>query len=261
MTADPTTWPPWVVMWATASALFAACKWMTLRGAPSAPTWRQAAYLFAWPGMDAAAFLGASARRPSIGEWLFAAAKLALGVGLVWGVVRHIPSELPLVRGWVGMIGVVFVLHFGAFHLLSCAWRSAGANARPLMHWPVLAGSVSDFWGRRWNTAFRDLTHRFLFRPLAGKIGPRGGLFAGFVVSGLVHELVITVPAGGAYGLPTLYFVLQGTGLLAERSLRLRGWRGRLFAATVIVGPAGVLFPPPFVNRVVLPFLSAIGAC
>jgi hypothetical protein len=262
MTADPTTWPPWVVMWATASALFAACKWLTWRRTPAAPAWRHAAYLVAWPGMDAAAFLSPSARvrRPSAGEWLFAAAKLALGIGLVWGVVRFVPSELPLVRGWVGMVGVVFVLHFGAFHLLSCAWRTVGVNAKPLMHWPILATGVSDFWGRRWNTAFRDLTHRFLFRPLAARVGPRAGLFAGFVVSGLAHELVITVPAGGGYGLPTMYFVLQGAGLLAERAWRLRGWRGRLFAAVVVVGPAGLLFPPVFVTRVVLPFLTAIGA-
>lgn len=77
------------------------------------------------------------------------------------------------------MAGLIFVLHFGSFHLLSCAWRAAGVDARPLMHWPVAATSLADFWGRRWNTAFRDLTHRFLFRPLTRRLGPRAGLAAG----------------------------------------------------------------------------------
>src|SRR5439155_676614 len=227
MPTDPTPWPPWAVMWATAAALFAACKWLTLRHTRSdAPAGRRFAYLVAWPGMDPAAFLDPRplppARRPGSGEWAFAAAKLALGVGLVWGAVRLVPPDWPLARGWVGMVGIVFVLHFGAFHLLSCAWRAAGVDAKPLMNWPVLAASVSEFWGRRWNTAFRDLAHRFLFRPLTARVGPRAGLAAGFLASGLCHELVISVPAGGGYGLPTLYFVIQAVGLLVERSKRVR---------------------------------------
>jgi hypothetical protein len=262
--------PPWAVMWALAVAIYAACKWLTWHRAPTAPAGRQAAYLLAWPGMDAPAFLDrrpfAPDRRPTPGEWAFAAAKLALGVGLTWGVVRLVPDDRPLLRGWVGMGGLIFLLHFGSFHLLSCAWRAAGVGAKPLMDWPVLSRGVSEFWGRRWNTAFRDLTHRFLFRPLAARLGPRAGLAAGFLFSGAIHDLVISVPAGGGYGGPTLYFVIQGLGLLAERSRTGKrlglggGWRGRAFAAFVVVGPAYGLFHPPFVLNVVLPFLTVVGA-
>jgi hypothetical protein len=269
---SPTAWPPWAVMWTLAAAVFAGCKWLTWSRtpAPGAPAWRQAAYLVAWPGLDAKAFLDSRPiphdRRPTPAEWVFAAVKLLLGVALTWGVVRLIPVDAPLLRGWVGMAGLVFLLHFGSFHLLSCAWRAAGVDARPLMNWPVLSEGVSEFWGRRWNTAFRDLTHRFLFRPLATRLGPRAGLAAGFLFSGVVHDLVISVPAGGGYGWPTLYFVVQGVGLLAERSRIGRrlglgeGWRGRVFAAVVVIGPAFGLFHPPFVLNVVLPFLTAIGA-
>jgi alginate O-acetyltransferase complex protein AlgI len=164
------------------------------------------------------------------------------------------------------MAGLAFLLHFGAFHLLSCGWRAAGADAKPLMDWPIRSTSLAEFWGRRWNTAFRDLAHRFVFRPLAARLGPRAGLAAGFLASGLVHDLVISVPAGGGYGGPTAHFALQGLGLLAERSALGRaaglgrGWRGRAFAALVVVGPAGLLFHPPFVRAVVLPFLDVIGA-
>ncbi|MBN9517435.1 hypothetical protein J0H58_02780 [bacterium] len=262
--------PPWAVMWALATGVYAACKWLTWRRAPGAPARRQAAYLLAWPGMDAPAFLDprplAPDRRPTPGEWVFAAAKFALGVGLTWGIVRLVPADRPLARGWVGMVGLIFLLHFGSFHLLSCAWRAAGVDAKPLMNWPVLADSLSELWGRRWNTAFRDLTYRFLFRPLSARLGPRAGLAAGFLFSGVVHDLVISAPAGGGYGWPTLYFVGQGLGLLAERSkvgTRLglgAGWRGRAFAALVVIGPVYGLFHPPFVLGVVVPFLSVIGA-
>jgi alginate O-acetyltransferase complex protein AlgI len=134
------------------------------------------------------------------------------------------------------------------------------------MNWPVLSANLSEFWGKRWNTAFRDLTFRFLFAPLSRRLGPRGGVAAGFLFSGVVHDLVISVPAGGGYGWPTLYFVLQGLGLLAERSAFGRrvglgdGWRGRASTAVVVIGPAYGLFHPPFVLTIIVPFLAAIGA-
>jgi alginate O-acetyltransferase complex protein AlgI len=258
-------------MWSLAAAVFAGCKWLTWRRtpAPVAPAWRHVAYLLAWPGLDAKAFLDPRPlppdRRPGPGEWAFAAAKSALGVALMRGAVPLLPASRPLLRGWVGMAGLVFLLHFGTFHLLSCGWRASGVDAKPLMNWPVLSEGVSEFWGKRWNTAFRDLTYRFLFRPLTVRLGPRTGLAAGFLFSGLVHDLVISVPAGGGYGLPTLYFALQCLGLLAERSrcskARRLGhrWGRRAFTAVVVVGPVCGLFHPPFVLRVVLPFLRALG--
>jgi len=248
----PFDYPPWLVMWGLAAALFAACKGFTLRGI-RAPLRRKLAYSVAWPGLDVRGFCTApSPPKPGAGEWLFAAAKTAFGVGVVFGVTPHL--DPPLLRGWVGMVGILFVLHFGLFHLLSCGWRRAGVVAKPLMNWPILATSLADFWARRWNTAFRDLTHRFLFRPLTPWLGAKAALGVGFFVSGLVHELVISLPANAGYGWPTLYFTLQGVGLLVERAVpRLRG---RPFTALVVVGPAFGLFHPPFVERVVVPFLD-----
>jgi alginate O-acetyltransferase complex protein AlgI len=260
----PPDWPRWAFMWLLCVALFAGVKWLTWRRtpAPAASLGRHVGYLILWPGLDAAAFLrGPAVQRPTRSEWLDACVKLALGTVILWGVVRFIPEEVELLRGWVGMIGIVLALHFGPFHLLSCAWRAAGVDARRLMNAPLLAQGVSEFWGRRWNTAFRDLTHRFLFRPLTARLGPVGGLTAGFVFSGLVHDLAISVPAGAGYGEPTLYFCLQVPAILVERSrfgraLGLgRGWRGWLFAAVVLIAPVGLLFHPPFVRNVILQFL------
>jgi hypothetical protein len=268
----PDNWPRWAFMWVLCVALFAGVKWLTWwrTPAPDATLSRHIGYFLAWPGLDAKAFLHSgsllASPRPSTMEWVDAGAKLVAGVIIVWGIVRLIPEPHELTRGWVGMIGIVLALHFGPFHLLSCAWRSAGVDARRLMNAPLLAQSLSEFWGRRWNTAFRDLTYRFLFRPLTTGFGPRGGLAAGFVFSGLIHDLAISVPAGAGYGAPTLYFCLQVPAILLERS-RIgqaaglgSGWRGRLFTALVLIAPSGLLFHPPFVRNVVLPFLQALGA-
>jgi alginate O-acetyltransferase complex protein AlgI len=272
LAAAPAEWPRWVVMWTLAWLLYAGCKWLTWRRTPvaGATPGRQLGYLFAWPGLDAPAFLDPTplpaSDRPTPGEWALAAFKTALGIGAVYGLVREMPSEYPLGAGWVGMIGLALALHFGVFHLLGCAWRSAGVDAAPIMNRPFAATSLADFWGRRWNTAFRDLTHRFLFRPAARRLGPRSALAVGFLFSGLLHDLVISVSAEGGYGGPTLYFVIQGAAVFVERSRpgrRIglgRGWRGWLFAAVVLAGPAYILFHPPFVRDVILPFLAAIGA-
>ncbi len=266
----PVDWPRWVFMWLLAVALYAGCKWVTWQRTPSldALWWQHVAYLLLWPGLDAAAFLKRDARvaKPAASEWCFAATKLAIGVILVWGVVRLVPTQWDLVQGWLGMAGCVFVLHFGLMHLLSCLWRTLGIDAKPLMQWPIAAASLADFWSRRWNTAFRDLTYHFVFVPLRSVVSPAWALAIGFLASGIVHDLVISLPARGGWGGPTIYFVVQGLGLLVERSrighsLGLaRDWRGWLYAMTVLVAPAYWLFHPPFIRVVVLPFLDAIGA-
>lgn len=254
--------PTWGFMWALAFAVFAGCKWLTWWTAkPGGFGWRSFAYLTLWPGMDARAFLDEDRRptRPTKGEWLFALAKTLSGAGLIWGVVRFVPD--PLMRGWVGMMGLIFLLHFGGFHLLALGWHRCGVDARPLMRWPVAATSLGDFWGERWNRGFNDIAVRHVFKPLLSRWGVVAATLAVFLVSGLVHDLVISVPARGGYGLPTLYFLIQGLGLLAERRFNLRhGWRGWLFTMVVVAGPVGLLFPPVFIERVMLPFFQAIGA-
>jgi D-alanyl-lipoteichoic acid acyltransferase DltB (MBOAT superfamily) len=203
---------------------------------------------------------------PTRAEWLGATMKSLTGIALIWGVGRLVPADQPLLFGWTGMVGLILMLHFGSFHLLSCAWRSLGVDARPLMNKPLASISISEFWGKRWNSAFRDLTHRFLFRPLNRLLGPRRAIVAGFLFSGIVHDLVISLPAGGGYGLPTLFFGIQAAAMFAERSPAgnrlglMRSPYGRIFTMVVLILPAFWLFHPPFVRNIIVPFLLAIGA-
>jgi len=264
--------PAWIFMWAMAAALFAGGKWLTWW--PVRREWNRQGignalgYLLLWVGMDVRPFLsgGSFAPKPRPSLWGFAVVKTLLGVALIWGAARMLPATTGLLRGWVGMVGVIFLLHFGLFHLLALLWNRRGVPVRPLMHCPVAATSLAEFWGRRWNTGFHDLALDHLFRPLTARTTLPVARLLTFAVSGLVHELVISVPAGAGYGLPTLYFVLQGLGSLGERSSlgrRLglgRGVNGWLFLLLVAALPAGCLFHPHFVRNVILPMLNAIGA-
>ncbi len=86
-----------------------------------------------------------------------------------------------------------------------------------------------------------------------------------FLVSGVVHDFVISVPSGAGLGLPTLYFIIQGVGLLLERSLvgkRIglgKAVVGRMFCAVVVLAPVVLLFHPPFVERIIVPMLQTFG--
>jgi alginate O-acetyltransferase complex protein AlgI len=252
-------------MWALAGSVFGGFKWLTWWRAGRRDPGRSLAYLLLWPGMDAPRFMDRSTRPPppAAAEWAAAIAKTAAGAVLFWGIARATPGQA---SGWAGMVGLVLMLHFGFFHLLSVLWRTAGIDARPLMRAPLRATSLAGFWSERWNRAFVDLARPLVLRPLHRPCGLGGALFAVFLVSGVLHELVISVPAGGGWGLPTAYFALQGLGVLVERSAAGRrlglgaGPVGWLFTLALVAGPVYWLFHPPFVERVVLPMMRALGA-
>ncbi len=256
-------------MWMLAGSIYVGCKWLTWRrdSVERAPWWKHAGYLLAWPGMDATRFLTARAsRQPSVKEWTSAVAKVVAGMTLFFGVARLAAPYDAFAAGWIGMAGIVMSVHFGVFHLLSCAWRAVGIDARSLMDRPLMSVSLGEFWGRRWNVAFRGLAHRFLFRPLAPWAGTRAAVLGGFLFSGVLHDLVISAPANAGYGGPTSYFVLQGLGVLLERSAFGQrfglgtGRSGWTFTMAVVVAPVFMLFHPPFVNAIAVPFMRAVGA-
>jgi len=263
--------PGWVLMWVMALALFCAAKWITICPLLSSQSGiaprRLIAYALGWPGMDALTFCRSNSQgKPLFREWAAAAGKTLLGVALILFALPLTKSRHALVIGWVGMIGFVFLLHFGAFHLLSLLWRTLGVEATPIMHSPVSARSLGKFWGGDWNSAFSDLMHGHFLKPLTKQFGPRPALLTIFLLSGLLHELVISFPARGGYGLPTAYFALQGLGLLFERGQVGRrmglgsGLIGWCFVALISGVPALWLFHPPFIRNVILPMLRAIGA-
>lgn len=263
--------PPWAFMWVLSFAIYFGLKWLTWWQARSLiihPAWRSVAYLFAWPGMDADAFLDAnqSVPSPSPSQWLWATGKISLGAILLWVVARAVPPHNQLTQGWMGMVGLILFLHFGSFHMAALLWQSFGVRAEPIMRAPLRSTSLAEFWGKRWNLGFRQLAHELIFRPAYRRLGVGAAGFLVFVASGLIHDLVISLPAHGGYGLPTLYFVIQGAGVMIERSgfgksiglaAGLRGW---CFTIIVLVAPVFGLFHPWFVLRVILPFMRAIRA-
>ena len=112
--------------------------------------------------------------------------------------------------------GLSLMVHFGVFNLLAGAWRRAGVDCRRCSARPLRSTSLGEFWGRRWNLAFSEMTALAIYQPLVRRVGRRPALAASFLGSGLLHELAISVPVRAGYGLPLAYFALHG-GLMHGR--------------------------------------------
>ena len=222
---------PWIRMWLLAAGVYFTVKALVLMRTPSAVA-DTVRWLLFCPTLSLAGFT----RR--ISEGSHRALRLALaglmdltfGAALLWIVARQF-ADTPLVAAWVGMTGLIFMMHFGGFHLITAFWMCMGRATEPLMQCPIAAVSLADFWGRRWNTAFRDAMNLLVFRPVAGRWNARAAQWSVFLLSGLLHELVVSLPAGGGWGGPTLYFFLQAFGIELGRRLRIpRGIASRLWA-------------------------------
>ncbi|MCI0536631.1 MAG: DCC1-like thiol-disulfide oxidoreductase family protein [Verrucomicrobiales bacterium] len=264
--------PPWLLMWGLAFGFGFALKWLMWRDAishgafPSAK--RALIWFMLWPGLDGRTFFAENERikRPEAREWLLATAMTASGATLIWGVTPPLLPGRAAAAAWVGMIGIVLLLHFGVVRLVSILCRHFGVNAQPIMKSPFCAISLTAFWSARWNTAFSIPARRLVLLPLAPRIGLSTAVFSVFLISGLIHDVVISLPAQGGFGLPTLYFVVQGAGVAVERSRFGRAWvldnglKGRLFVLLFTVGPLYWLFHPAFVHQVMLPFLNVLNA-
>ena len=105
-----------------------------------------------------------------------------------------------------------------------------------------------------------------MFRPLTARCGAAAALWIGFLISGLVHEVAITVPTGTGYGGPTAFFLLQAIALFVERSAWGRAWGlgrgviGWAFAASVLILPVGLLLSPAFVCEIIVLFCHDVAA-
>ena len=238
--------PRWALMWLLAAGVIAAGKGVMLRRCVRVhPAW-----LWGWPGMDPARFLRPPPEPPSLSEANGAWMRTVAGAVLVWTIVPRLQGTA---AAWTGLVGLGLVLHFGIMHLLSIHWRMRGFDARPLFDRVLSARSIGEFWGRRWNRAFSDFAGCWIYRPLVPRMGARMAMLTVFFVSGLGHDLLLSVPAGGGYGLCTLYFLIQAAGVLVERRRR-----SRLLTALFVVVPLPLLFHAPFMRNVLLPFLEVI---
>ncbi|MCB9888264.1 MAG: hypothetical protein H6836_01720 [Planctomycetes bacterium] len=185
------------------------------------------------------------------------------GVAVLVTTARCWHSEEHLqLAGLLFVLGFSMCVHFGLIHLLAALLRSCGFATEPQFHAPWRASSLQDFWGRRWNAAFAAMTVLAIYRPLASRIGRGAAIMAGFLASGLLHEVACSLPVRAGFGGPGAHFALHGVGVWIERWFErrgrlLRGVPARVWVWTWVLLPLPLLFHQPFLRGVVLPWLVA----
>jgi hypothetical protein len=231
-------------------------------GSPSAREWL--AFAVGWVGMQPRLF--ARPRSGALGgvRALIKSGGAAIVLGAALIALAH--------PAWVGLhsrllatvlllAGLSALVHFGLLNVLAAAWRSFGVGVDALFRAPWRSQSLSEFWARRWNLAFSEMTSIAVYRPLASRLGRGPALVAGFAMSGLLHEMALSVPVRGGWGLPLLYFLLQGGLVVGERALAahgrpIGGAMGRAWTVFWLVVPLPLLFHRPFLAGLAWPLIG-----
>ncbi|MEJ3658123.1 MBOAT family protein [Actinomycetes bacterium KLBMP 9759] len=235
--------------------LYLGCKTavlLTRRPAMGARTW----LFLLWPGMDTRPFVDPAVPRrgwPWLGRGLAGStAGLLGGLALRWAS----PDLDPDVVGWLGVAVILTAFHMGFTDVATAALRRAGYPVRRLFRDPVLSRSLGEFWSRRWNLAYVELNQVLLLAPLRRLFGRRWSLPAAFVLSGVFHELAISLPVQAGYGGPLAYFVLHAGLTAVEPRLRVVHWpatAARLWTWVWVLAPLPLLFHAPFRSALVTP--------
>lgn len=239
--------------------------WLRTGSAPLPPM-AFAVWTLLWVGMRPMPFrvLGGPPLPGSLG--LLASGTLVLGATA---------SAWLLLAGWwqsgapvllvsvLQLLGAYGLLRYGLFRAAAGVHGLLGVEAGPVFRDPEGARSLTQFWAQRWNRPFSEMLQAAVMRPLSPRLGRRGAVVACFLFSGLLHEWALSVPVGGGYGLPTLYFAGQLALLGLEHRLRVRGagperWglAGRAWTLGWAALPAVLVFHPAFVAGALHPLLG-----
>ena len=202
--------------------------------------------LFARPRRGSLPGTGSLAARGA--AHLATGALLVLAARLAWTT-----TESRLLATLLVLPGLSLAVHFGLCNLLAALWRSLGVACDALFRAPVVSRSLGEFWGRRWNLAFSEMTAIAVYRPLSPRFGRGAALLASFLLSGLLHEMAISLPVRAGFGLPLLYFAIHGALVLAERSA---GRSSRIVTIAALLLPLPLLFHGPFLEGIVWPLIG-----
>lgn len=174
-----------------------------------------------------------------------------------WHLERFFLSQLCL------LAGLSLILHFGILNVCAAVWRMLGVDVSELFRSPYKSRSLKEFWGKRWNIAFAEMTALIAYRPLKGSIGPKKAVIASFLLSGLLHEIAISFPVMTGFGLPMIYFGIHAVAMQLEDSKfvqRILGHKvlSRVWVMAFVLVPLPLLFHAGFIQGVLIPLRTLI---
>jgi hypothetical protein len=217
---------------------------------------------FLWPGVDPTPFGSRSSSFSDVDGVRWGRQGLLVAFTGIAGAIALTltsPHLNDLVIGWLGVAVLLTIFHLGLSDVLSGGTRMFGFGVQRLFVNPLSSVSLREFWGRRWNMAFVEMNRVLVMPLLVPRIGRRAAVGCAFLISGVLHELAISVPVGRGFGGPMLYFIIHGLLVSAERPLRLTRWPrplARLWTWAWLLVPLPLLFHTPFRDALVVPLFT-----
>lgn len=211
-----------------------------------------------WPGVRPDRF-GEGDHEPDSATFVRGYTYVLLGIVVIIATVTLLPALGTTLTSWLFLFGLLAVVHFGVGCLLPFGLRLVGIDAPNLFARPGGSRSVGEFWSERWNLPFVHMNRLFLTRPLRPRVGIGVAAVVALLISGLLHELAISYPAGGGWGGPLVYFAIQAGLYWIEGQLSIPDrspWLGRLWAWVGVLGPLPLLFHGPFRETFLVPPLE-----
>lgn len=136
---------------------------------------------------------------------------------------------------------LLFVLGIESLARAVCGLeRLAGFDTDPIIRNVYLSRSVSEFW-RRYNYRIHDWLYRNVFQATGGRRTPIRSMLLVFLVSGLIHEVMLALATSRLTGYQFVFFTLQGPAVLASKRLERRARQGGI-AGNIAARGATILF-------------------
>lgn len=155
------------------------------------------------------------------------------------------------------LIGLSLILHFGLLQISTGLLRLQGINVGLLFNKPFNSKSLKEFWGKRWNLAFVELTTIAVFRPMKKTWGTTTAFWIGFVFSGLLHEMAISLPVNAGYGRPFLFFIVQAALInFVEKYIikpNTNKFLIKIWLGVCLLLPIFILFHQKFITEIIYP--------
>ncbi|CAL5039680.1 unnamed protein product [Urochloa decumbens] len=187
---------------------------------------------------DASAAAAATAEKTIALPLLSSGIKVA-AMASVFGLLSRYNQSMHPYAAFALFGVVIYCLLDSLLPCLAMAGRAAlGMEMEPQFNKPYLSSSLQDFWGRRWNLMVSAVLRPAVYDPVRARHGAAAGVLASFLVSGLMHEVVVYYltfrePTGHV----TAFFALHGACVCAER------WCARRWGCKEAAPPRAVAAP------------------
>jgi len=250
---------PLTRMFTLVTVLFVLCKLLVyhtwnLQTGHTLTSSRIVWFFFPWPGMRPDIFV----KRHLIlkTDWMAPAGYLVTGTALLLAAYAAATAEVFWMAIPLLLLGLSGTVHFGLLGIITTGLRYQGFPVRPPFLAPWKSTSLNEFWSQRWNRPFTELLTRTVYRPVAEQWTRTHAVWSGFLASGLLHEIAISLPVQSGYGLPTLYFLIQAVGLQLEPRWKSNPLWHRLGWWLWVLLPLPLVFHTAFIKQVLFPLIG-----